>query len=257
MSYIDTLIISITQAITELYPISSSAHLILVTKFLNIEPSLMLLTSLHLGSALALIVVYRYQLNITIKKLLKIDKDEFLKYLFGITPAIIGGVLISGFIEDIFYGVAIIAFNLMFWGILMILIEYFEIRSKRMTRDVVSVRDSILIGMSQLLALIPGTSRSGITTMTGMLCGVRKDVALDFSFLIGIPLLLGAFFYEAIKDSDNRNMLNTQYIIGIIVTFIASLIALKFLRKFSTKRFLTLFGVYRIILGISLLLWLF
>ena len=112
------------------------------------------------------------------------------------------------------------------------------------------------VGLAQTLAIIPGTSRSGVTTVAGVMLGIEKFTALRFSFLLGLPVLLGSFVFEMYRFKDDLNSVFTgTNILGIIISFAVGLIAVKVLSRFSKKKFLTFFGVYRIILAIILFLF--
>jgi undecaprenyl-diphosphatase len=252
---LEALILSIVQGITELLPISSSGHLIIFAEILKIEPEVSLLTMLHLASGFAILLAYH-------KKILSLLKSKDIlsigrNFLVAVIPIIVVGIVIGDEIEEYLYNSIFIAINLIFWGILMILIEIYEKRVKYSIDEVenVTFKQSLIIGFAQVLALLPGTSRSGITTITGIATGIKKSTALDFSFIIGIPLLFGAFTYEFLKEYESIiGDFSSTHLLAFIATFLVSYLAVEVLKRISKYRFLTFFGFYRIIIGILILL---
>lgn len=254
MSLIKGLILAFVQGATELLPISSSGHLIITSEMLNINPTLELLTLLHLATGLAILIGYW-------PRLMKILKSEerwswFAKIAISGIPAILLGILISEWVDNIFYNPIFIAFNLIFWGFVMIWAEKVSKGLKKKAEQL-SLGESFMIGLGQALALIPGTSRSGITTLSGMYIGLKKEEALDFSFIIGLPLIFGAFFYELLKGDTKAILsgmdINTFAILA--ATFIFGYIFVEILKAIKGKEFLKWFGIYRIIFGFGLIIW--
>lgn len=249
-------ILSSIQGITELLPISSSGHLILVSEILNIKPTVELLAFLHLSSAVAIIICYSKKL-----KELLISKQWLVngtKIIVALAPVAIIGIFIEGYLEEILYKPFFVGVNLIVWGLAMVITERLEqketLKAKKSKLEEISYIEALGIGLMQVLSLIPGTSRSGVTTMGGIWLGIKKSTALDFSFIIGIPALLGAYFLQSLKFSSISPVeLNRINIYMLFATFIVSYFAISLLRKFSNKKFLTFFGIYRIILGFIIL----
>jgi undecaprenyl-diphosphatase len=255
-------LLSIVQGITELLPISSSGHLILTSKLLNFDISgdFFFLSILHLGTTLAIIVFYR-------KTLFKnfFTKDKwifFLKLLLASIPAGLAGLFLDDFISSTLHGSEVIAISLIVVGILFIVFENIKSTRKKQSPEEVALWKMILIGMGQTLALIPGTSRSGITTLTGMLLGLEKYSAFNFSFILGVPVLLGSSLYEIVKTylfSTDPGLLTASLSVVkiapfVLITFVIGYLALLLVSKFKKKKWLTVFGVYRIAIGILILL---
>ncbi len=248
----DTLKIAVLgflQGLTELLPISSSAHLILSSQILDIKMDTYLLSVLHLGTTIALLISFYNFLfkNIFAKKKLSL----YLKILLSTIPAGIVGLLFESIIEEKLRGNLFIAISLILWGILMILIERRKEPSE-IEFEEVSWKQSLVMGLSQIFALVPGGSRSGISTIFGMFTGLNKYTAIQYSFLLGLPLLLAAPIYQILKEYPER-VLNGKDIFGILIAGIITYLGLILLKKYSKKNWLTFFGVYRIILGIILL----
>lgn len=255
LSLIETIILSVVQAITELLPISSSGHLIIVNELLGIENQSTLLAFLHLPTALALLVSYR-QYIFNVLKSQSIIKTGF-RVSIAALPAIIIGLLLGDLIEEHLYTIPVVAIDLIIVGIMLILAENYKSRSKHRVDDLdeISYKQAVVIGLFQTLALVPGTSRSGITTIGGMVSGVNKQTAWDFSFIVGIPLLLGVAGYSTLSNYQTlQDTLGVYSIAAFIITFIVSLCAVEVVNYFKTRRFLTAFGVYRILLGVVLLI---
>ncbi len=239
------------QGFTELLPVSSSAHLILSSQVLKIEMDTYLLSVLHLGTTIALLI---YFYNFLFKNIFSKRKlSLYLKILLSTIPAGIVGLLFESIIEEKLRGNLFIAISLIGWGILMILIERRK-EPKEMEFEEVSWKQSLIMGLSQIFALVPGGSRSGISTIFGMFTGLNKYTAIQYSFLLGLPLLLATPFYQILKEYPQR-VLNTKDIFGILIAGIITYVGLILLKKYSKKNWLTFFGIYRIILGIILLLF--
>ena len=263
METLKLLIISIIQGITELLPISSSAHILLLGDILKIDIPSTLLVTFHLGTTLAILIFFWKEIFkdfLTKKKFL-----FFSKLIVASIPAGITGFLFENIISSKLHSEWIFALSLIFWGIVMIFVE------RKLTKnesdkiedfEKVSWKQAVLIGFSQVIALIPGTSRSGITTLTGILLGLKKFTAFQFSFFLSIPILSGTFIWLLIKNNStdlfgeiigNQALLNLGVI--IIVTFLVGFLTLQLLKKIQKEKWLTFFGTYRIVLGVLILLY--
>lgn len=253
MEILKVILLGFEQGVTELLPISSSAHLLLTSQLINIKMDTYLLSVLHLGTTFALII---YFWNFLFKDIFKKEKVSlYTKIIVSAIPAGVIGLLFESVIENKLRGNLIIALSLIIWGIVMIYVERkYTSRQEDLTK--ISWKQSIVMGISQILAFIPGGSRSGITTLTGMIMGLNKYTALQYSFLLGLPILLLGPIYEIAKEYPER-VLNTKDLLGIAVAGIITYVCLSLLNRFSKKSWLTTFGIYRIILGISILLFLF
>ena len=208
-----------------------------------------LLSVLHLGTTIALIF---YFLQTLPKELYQKKHISFwLKVLLSTLPAGIFGLLFKNIIEERLRSTSIIIFSLLFWGIAIILTDRIKRRKKKITD--VTWKQAVAIGVSQIIAFLPGTSRSAITTITGILVGVEKYTSLQFSFLLGLPLLLGASLY-GIMEKGIFTLCTIPNCVLLIVSGGFTYITLKVLNKYSKRRWLTFFGVYRIILALILLL---
>lgn len=260
METIKLLILSIVQGITELLPVSSSAHLILLNEIMKLPTSNLLLTSFHIGTTLAIVIFFWKRLFSNF-----FTKEKWIFYaklLLAMIPAGVLGVLFEDKIAEILRANWIMALSLIFWGILMIVAQKQDMGREPEAWEKITWKQALLMGWGQALALIPGTSRSGITTLTGIALGLNQYTALEYSFILGIPALLGSAVWEIIKTVTNNPSIvsmgftSTQYVqvgIIVIVPFLIGLGALIILKKFSKTKWLSTFGIYRIILGIVIL----
>ncbi len=264
METIELVILSVIQGVTELLPVSSSAHLILISKVWNTELSTLMLTILHLGTSLAIIVFLR---KLLFTKILSNEKlSLYLKIIVSSIPAGITGILFENIIEEKLRATWIIAVSLIVWGIAMIVFEQKKNKtkdSKDISIENITWKQSIIMGIAQAFALIPGTSRSGITTIAGMFSGLDKYTAFEYSFILGIPVLLGASILEIGKTILNTDNLSidtsllsvTKMLPVILISFVVGYLALIVVRKYKKKNWLTVFGIYRIIVGILILIF--
>lgn len=267
MDLIQSIILGITQGITEFLPISSSAHLILISKFSNFpDQGLLFDVAVHFGSILA-VIIYFYQDFLKMLKGFKdlINKKKsqeyelFLKLTISTIPILILGLLLKNYAETIFReNIMIIAITSIVWGILLFLAD------KRKTiienNNKITYKKAFLIGVAQAFAIIPGTSRSGATITMARFLNISRKVSTEFSMLMSIPIILLITitnFYE-IFTSTNFVSFNLEYLfVGIATSFIFALLSIHFLIKFISKSKFLPFAVYRIILGIIILYTIF
>ena len=250
MDILKVVILGIQQGVTELLPISSSAHLLLTAQLLDVEMDTYLLSILHLGTTIALVIFFW---NFLFKKTLSKEKISiYFKIGVSILPVGIIGLLFQSLIEDRLRGNLLIAISLISWGIVMIILERRK-EPKEVEFKEITWKQSLLMGISQIFALIPGGSRSGISTIVGMFTGLNKYTAIQYSFLLGLPLLLAVLAYEIVKEYPER-VINFYDILGIAIAGVITYIGLLLLKRFSKKKWLTFFGVYRILFGLVILI---
>lgn len=244
-------ILSIIQGITEFLPISSSAHLILVSEYLNINnENLILDVSLHFGSLLAVIFFFRKEILNFVK-----NKFLFLKIILGSFPTIISGYLLVKFgLIDQLRDTKIIAFSTIIFGILLFISD--KSKEKKNIEENLTMINILYIGFMQTLSLIPGVSRSGITISAARFLKFDRVEAAKISFLYSIPTLIVICSYNLSKIIELKSLhLTIQNSWGVIFSFIFSLITLKIFTKFLKKFSLTFFMVYRIIFGFFILIY--
>ena len=246
---IQWLVLALVQGITEYLPVSSSAHLILVPAIMDWkDQGLMMDIAAHGGSLLAVMWYFKKE----ILELLTGQKNKlFIQLVIATIPLALIGVLTAGFIENNLRSPAIIAISSIIFGVVLFLSEKLA-----KSKNEITTKNAFLIGVGQVLALIPGASRSGVTMTTAMLQGYSKTQAAKFSFLLAIPALLMTTAYGTLKVYQNPEEYNpTGFIIILVLSFISSLISIKLFLKLIEKIKMSYFMWYRIILG-ALILWL-
>ncbi|MEZ5496345.1 MAG: undecaprenyl-diphosphate phosphatase [Gammaproteobacteria bacterium] len=246
---IQWLVLAIVQGITEYLPVSSSAHLILVPAIMDWkDQGLMMDIAAHGGSLLAVMWYFKKE----ILELLTGQKNKlFIQLVIATIPLALVGVLAAGYIEENLRSPTIIAISSIVFGVILFLSEKLAKSNNEIT-----TKNAFLIGIGQVLALIPGASRSGVTMTTAMLQGYSKTQAAKFSFLLAIPALLMTTAYGTLKVYQNPEEYNpTGFIIILVLSFISSLISIKLFLKLIEKIKMSYFMWYRIILG-ALILWL-
>lgn len=266
---IKSIILGIIQGITEWLPISSTGHMLLADEFLKMDVSQdfmkMFEVVIQLGSILAVVVLFFNKLNPFSLKKTGIEKKEtwsmWLRVLIGIVPAGIIGILLDDIISEHLGTPFIIAFTLILYGVLFIVVE-----SRKMKPNVTEISDltyktALFIGMFQVLALIPGTSRSGATIIGAMLIGTSRIVAAEYSFFMSIPIMFGAsglrLLKYILKGAELTSTELAVLIAGSITAFVVSLVVIKALMSFIKKHDFKIFGYYRIALGALVLLYFF
>ena len=264
---IKSLIFGIVEGITEWLPISSTGHLILLDEFLKLDATdnfkEMFDVVIQLGAIMAVVVLYFHKLNpFSPKKNHREKMDTIVlwtKVILAVFPAAIIGILFDDWLNAHFYNPPVVAAMLIIYGILFIIIEN---RNKRIRRRPMndltrlSYGMALGIGVFQVLALIPGTSRSGATILGGILLGCSRTVAAEFSFFLGIPVMFGASLLKIVKFG--LAFTTTQLIVlivGMVVSFLVSIVAIKFLLGYIKKNDFKAFGVYRIILGLLVIVY--
>lgn len=252
MEIIYVSILGIIQGLTELWPISSSAHLLIAPFLAGLEDlGLTVSVFLHSGTLFALLIYFRKD----IKELLSRKKRKLLVLiLISTIPAALAGLLLEDLAETVFRSPLIVSINLIIFGLVLFWAD--RVEKDRNIRDL-KLSDGILIGLAQVLALVPGVSRSGITISAGMFLGQKRAQSARFSFLLLIPVLFGATilkatsFFSAGLDSQAVGFLSI--IIGGLVSFAFSYLALVYLFRWLKSAGYWPFVVYRIILGLVVL----
>ncbi len=251
MTIIESIILGIVEGITEFLPISSTAHMILVSTLLGLKQTLTNVAFeviIQLGATLAIVMIYLDKINF---KEIELWKKVFLAFL----PLAIVGFLLRHQIKELFT-LTTVAWMFIIGGIVFFIVEKFYKEEKAKVKNVekVSYKQAFIIGVFQTFALIPGTSRSGATIVGGMLSGLSRKTAADFSFLLAIPTMFAASGYEMVKNISSFKDQNFLILgVGFVVAFISCYLAVKWFLKFVEKYTLIPFGIYRIIVGILLL----
>ena len=266
LEIIKAIILGIVEGITEWLPISSTGHMILVDQFLKLNVSKdfmdMFLVVIQLGAILAVIVLYWEKIfPFKFSNGIKIEKDTMImwvKIVIACIPAAVIGLLFDDQLNELFYNPTTVAVMLILFGILFIVIENYNKgkRSKINSLSEITYNVAIMIGLFQLIAAVfPGTSRSGATIVGALLIGVSRTVAAEFTFFLAIPVMFGASALKLLKFGLATGFTMTGnelsiLLVGMIVSFIVSILAIKFLMSYIKNNDFKAFGWYRIILGI-------
>ncbi len=258
---IKVIIIGIVEGITEWLPVSSTGHMILVEEFIKMDvtPAFkeMFLVVIQLGAIMAVVILFFHKLNPFSPKKSKQEKIDTMKIWFkvviGVLPAAVLGLLFDDWLNDHLYNYWTVAIMLIFYGILFIIVENKnEGRKVKITNfEELPYKTAFYIGIFQVLALIPGTSRSGATIVGGIILGTSRFIAAEFSFFLSIPVMFGASALKIVKFGFEFS--NNEIIIlltGMVVAFVISIISIKFLLQYIKNHDFKVFGWYRIILGI-------
>lgn len=271
MPWYEALILGAVQGLTEFLPISSSGHLVALPYLFGWDHQpLVFDLILHLGTATALIVYFRYDLLNILRVMFSEIEDEKKKadkysyetkmglyIILGSVPAALIGYFLDDFIENAFRGILTVGILLTVGSLLMILAE--KIYSKREWHGDLDPKKAILIGLFQCLALFPGMSRSGSTISGGMILGLHREYAARFSFLMSIPIVIGAAIFKVVSASNSElaEVGLVAIILGFASSYFVGIYAIKFLLKFLQQRSLYVFIIYRLILAAALILFSF
>lgn len=269
--------LGIVEGITEWLPISSTGHMILVNEFLKLKVSEgfreMFFVVIQLGAILAVVVLYWNKLFPLEKKNFRkkasstnpdlpdtktawvLNRDKLSlwgKVLVASLPAAIIGLPLDDWLDEKFYNYQTVALMLIVYGVLFLVVEnrYDAQRAKVNSLEELTYREAIFVGVFQVLALIPGTSRSGATIIGGMLAGISRKVAAEFTFFLAIPVMFGASLLKMVKYGFAFTAMEGTYLVlGMLVAFFVSILVIRFLMNYIKKHDFKFFGYYRIALG--------
>lgn len=250
VTIIEALILAVIQGLTEWLPVSSSGHLAIAQTFLGLNPPLIFDVMLHFGTLIVVLVVFRKDVINILKALAKRDfnSEEGKLALFivvGSVPIGIVGVLFRDEIEQLFSNLFAVGVALLVTAVVLFFSE------KRNGTKKIGILDSILVGLAQAAAIVPGISRSGLTVSTGLLRKIDKTAAFRFSFLLSTPAILGATVFE-VKDLATANLDLIPLILGTIVAMIVGYASLKMLQRIVMSERFHLFAYYCGIVGLAL-----
>ncbi|MEE1314316.1 MAG: undecaprenyl-diphosphate phosphatase [Faecalimonas sp.] len=267
LEMLKVILLGIVEGITEWLPISSTGHLILVDEFVKLDASdafkEMFNVVVQLGAILAVVVLYFHKLNpFSPKKEVQEKKqtmDLWFKVIVACLPAAVLGLLFDDWMEEYLHNYVVVSLMLILYGVLFLIVENWN---KKKTPKVTSLADlsyktALLIGVFQVLSLVPGTSRSGATILGALLIGVSRYVAAEFTFFLAIPVMFGASGLKVVKFlAEGGGFTGTEaamLLVGCLVAFVVSILAIKFLMGYIKKNDFKVFGYYRIVLGILVL----
>ncbi len=256
---LSVIILAIIQALTEFIPVSSSGHLFIAQDVFGLEGSLALDVALHFGTLLALVMYFRHKLIDIVREL---PRNQKLAKNIVITsvPAVLAGYFLNDLIVDDARSIGVVIFMLAFVGVIMILSErIFTSKAHFKKLEDIEAPDAAIIGLAQALALIPGTSRSGITMLAARSRGIPTRLAAEYSFLAAIPVIAGAAA-SVVMDSESQAALAENWLhtlVGVVLACVIGFAVLRFLLIYLSHKGLAIFGYYRLALALILfIIWL-
>lgn len=269
LEILKAIVYGIVEGITEWLPISSTGHLILLEQWLPLDASdafmEMFDVVIQLGAILAVIVLFFHKLNPFSPKKDKLQKQQtwslWFKVVVAVIPSAVLGVLLDDWMDAHLYNYVVVAIALIVYGVAFILVERKNAARQARITDVnqLTYQTAFLVGMFQVLSLIPGTSRSGATILGAILLGLSRTAGAEFSFFLAIPTMLGASGLKVLKFIlDGQTMAGNEWgslLIASAVAFGVSLLAIRGLMDYVKRHSFSAFGVYRIILGAAVLLY--
>ncbi len=262
MELIKTIILGIVEGISEWLPISSTGHMILVNAFMKTEGFLtedLFLYVIQLGAILAIVTLYFHKLNPFSPKKTKEERYDtwqmWFKVIVACIPAAVIGLLLNDAMEY-FETPWVIAVTLILYGIGFLVIERKEKTAAIRDMNTMSYKTAILIGLFQVLSIIPGTSRSGSTILGAMILGCSRAVSAEFSFFLAIPVMFGVSFLKLVTNDYLMSAGEWGLLLaGMVVAYVVSLLAVKFLMNYVKNHDFKVFGWYRIVLGLIVILY--
>jgi len=248
LTLIDILILAVVQGITEWLPISSSGHLVIIERYLGLTLPLIFNVMLHVGTLFAVLAVFWRDIIKIVKALVKLDfkTDEgklALLIAVGSVPTALIGFFFHDILESFFYNLLVVGIALLITGFVLFVSE------RRKNNRKLNYLDSLLIGVAQGVAIIPGISRSGVTIAAGLLRKVKKETAFKYSFLLSVPAVIGATIMES-RDLVIGNVDAAALFLGAIISMVVGYVSLRFLQKIVMEEKFHLFAYYCWIVGL-------
>ena len=268
MDLLKTIILGVVEGLTEWLPVSSTGHMILMDEFIQLDVSKsfmdMFLVVIQLGAILAVVALNFEKLNPWSSWKTRQEKKETVslwkKVILACVPAAVIGFLFNDYMEEHFMTAPVVAATLIFYGVMFILVENYNKHRRPRVSDLARLdyKTALIIGMFQVLSLIPGTSRSGATILGGIIFGTSRYVAAEFTFFLAIPVMFGASLLKIVKFGlDFSGSELVILLVGMITAFIVSILSIKFLMGYIKTNDFKAFGWYRIVLGIVVIAYLF
>ncbi len=258
MSITESVVLGAIQGLTEFIPISSSGHLVIAQYLMSGASEHLFLEWINLGTVLALVVYFRERLWAIVQSVIRQRDYRLLRAIvMAVLPAGLAGFVFASMIENsaFFSSPWVVAVMLAVVGVVLIIVERLPRLSPVKTIADLSPRRALMIGLVQVVALIPGTSRSGSTIIAGRLVGLKPAHAAEFSFLVSIPIMCGVITKLVLKSADRAYFMEhlTPLLIGNLIAFATGLVAVSFLMRYLRTRSLSIFGWYRIVLAVVLI----
>jgi len=267
IEFLKAVLFGIVEGITEWLPVSSTGHLILLDEFVKLDISAafyeMFQVVIQLGAILAVVVLFFNKLNPFSPKKDEIQKKDtwqlWFKVIVAVIPSAVIGLLFDDWMDEHLYNYIVVAAMLVVYGVAFLFVEKWNAsRNFKITEvNAIDYRTAILMGAFQCLSLIPGTSRSGATILGAIILGVSRSAGAEFSFFMAIPTMLGAsalkllkYLMEGVQASGTEIMV---LIVGCVVSFLVSVAVIRGLMEYVRKHSFSVFGLYRIVLGVAVL----
>ncbi len=268
MELLKTVVLGIVEGLTEWLPISSTGHMILVDEFIKLDVSKsfmdMFLVVIQLGAILAVVVLNFEKLNPFSSWKSSWEKRAtwqlWYKVILACVPAAVIGLLFNKFMEEHFMTAPVVAATLIFYGIMFLVVETYNKRRTPRVREIerLDYKTAFIIGLFQVLSLVPGTSRSGATILGGILFGTSRYVAAEFTFFLAIPVMFGASLLKMVKFGWHYTGSEILIlVVGMATAFVVSILSIKFLLRYIKNNDFKAFGWYRIVLGVIVVLYLY
>ena len=268
MELLKTVVLGIVEGLTEWLPISSTGHMILVDEFIKLDVSKsfmdMFLVVIQLGAILAVVVLNFEKLNPFSSWKSSWEKRAtwqlWYKVILACVPAAVIGLLFNKFMEEHFMTAPVVAATLIFYGVMFLVVETYNKRRTPRVREIerLDYKTAFIIGLFQVLSLVPGTSRSGATILGGILFGTSRYVAAEFTFFLAIPVMFGASLLKMVKFGWHYTGSEILIlVVGMATAFVVSILSIKFLLRYIKNNYFKAFGWYRIVLGIIVVLYLY
>ena len=268
MELLKTVVLGIVEGLTEWLPISSTGHMILVDEFIKLDVSKsfmdMFLVVIQLGAILAVVVLNFEKLNPFSSWKSSWEKRAtwqlWYKVILACVPAAVIGLLFNKFMEEHFMTAPVVAATLIFYGVMFLVVETYNKRRTPRVREIerLDYKTAFIIGLFQVLSLVPGTSRSGATILGGILFGTSRYVAAEFTFFLAIPVMFGASLLKMVKFGWHYTGSEILIlVVGMATAFVVSILSIKFLLRYIKNNDFKAFGWYRIVLGIIVVLYLY
>ncbi len=259
IAIIKAVFLGVVEGLTEFIPVSSTAHPLLSSKLIDfsyIKDDVFEIV-IQLGAILAVCVFYRKKILDVVLNVFnnKSSQDFSLNILVAFLPAAIFGLMFHKIIKLMFFNPLSIALALIIGGIIILVVENLDIKPKYLKVDDLSIKQSLKIGLFQILSMIPGVSRSGATIIGGLLLKLDRKTATEFSFFLSIPTIFAASifdFYKNYNSFDSSKM--SLILIGFVTAFLSSLVVIKWFINFVSNHSFKVFAYYRILLGLLLLI---
>ncbi|MEI6244474.1 MAG: undecaprenyl-diphosphate phosphatase [Acidobacteriota bacterium] len=260
MNLLTAALLGVIQGLTEFLPVSSTAHLLIGARVLRFDdPGGIFTVTIQLGSILAVMWLYRQKLTSVVTGLPSDPEAQrfALMIMVAFLPALVAGALLSDFVKRVFYGsssLMVIAVAFILGGIVMLIVEQRRTVAVVANADQTPLGKAFVIGCAQVLALVPGVSRSGSTIVGGLLAGLERSAAAEFSFFLAMPTMAGAFAHDLWKARHALGGgLGLEIVVGFVTAFIASVLVVKPFMRFVGRSGFAPFAWYRIAAGVALL----